>query len=152
MVDGMRSSVPGRGLGALGRGDVPAAMVDPSAPVRRREADGRRGPAPAPVATASPPPPQPPSSENLLVRFGLLSPEQVDDALRDQSTSGKHVAQIAVERGWVTREQLAQLVAQPGAPTTPPAPEPAPAPVAPPVLETAPQPEPEPDPEPEPVP
>src|SRR4051794_25585849 len=31
---------PGRGLAALGRGGVPVAMAAPSAPVRRREADG----------------------------------------------------------------------------------------------------------------
>src|SRR5258705_113493 len=40
MVDAVRSSVPGRELGALGRGDVPAAMAAPSASVRRRAADG----------------------------------------------------------------------------------------------------------------
>jgi len=46
MLDAMKSSVPGRELGALGRGDVPVPMAAPSVPVRRREADGRRGPAP----------------------------------------------------------------------------------------------------------
>ena len=46
MVDAMKSSVPGRELGALGRGDAPVPMAAPSAPVRRREANGRRGPAP----------------------------------------------------------------------------------------------------------
>ena len=40
MVDATGSSVSGRGLGVLGRGGVPAAMVEPSVPVRRREADG----------------------------------------------------------------------------------------------------------------
>jgi hypothetical protein len=107
--------------------------------------------APAPVATAPPPPA--PSTENLLVRFGLLTTEQVEEAIQDQRASGKHVAQIAVERGWVTREQLAQLVAQPAAPPAPePAPpvepaaavEPAPAPEPEPVLEVAPEPQVEP--------
>jgi hypothetical protein len=46
MIDAMKLSVPGRELGALGRGDVPVPMAAPSVPVRRREADGRRGPAP----------------------------------------------------------------------------------------------------------
>src|SRR5438270_13436894 len=46
MVDATRPSEPGRELAALGRGDVPAATLDASAPVRRREADGLRGPAP----------------------------------------------------------------------------------------------------------
>jgi hypothetical protein len=40
MIDATKSSVPGRELGALGRGDVPAVMAAPSASVRRREADG----------------------------------------------------------------------------------------------------------------
>jgi len=99
-------------------------------------------PAPAPVASAAPPPtPAAPSTENLLVRFGLLSTEQLDEALEEQRGSGKHVAQIAVERGWVTRDQLTQLVAGQTAPE--PAPEAA--------LELAPEPEPEPAPELEPA-
>jgi hypothetical protein len=123
----------------------PVASAAPSAP------------APAPVAPAPPPPAPPapaaetapsqsPSSENLLVRFGLLTIEQVDEALQEQRATGKHVAQIAVEREWVTREQLAQLVAQPPAPEASapaePTPTPAPAPVAPPVLDVAPAPDP----------
>lgn len=120
----------------------PVASAAPSAP------------APAPVATAPPPPApvtetppsQSPSSENLLVRFGLLTPDQIDEALREQRASGKHVAQIAVERGWVTREQLALLVTQAPATETPAPPEPTPAPVARPVLEVAPEPAPEPEP------
>ena len=106
---------------------TPVASAAPSAP------------APVPVATAPPPPaapaetpPSQPSNENLLVRFGLLTVEQVDEALREQRATGKHVAQIAVERGWVTREQLAQLVTQ--SPTAeapaPPEPTPTPAPAA----------------------
>jgi hypothetical protein len=39
MVDAMRSSVPGRELGTLGRAGVPPAMLEASVAVRRREAD-----------------------------------------------------------------------------------------------------------------
>ncbi len=46
MVDVTESFVPGRELVALGRRGVPAAMAEPSGPVRRGEADGRWGPAP----------------------------------------------------------------------------------------------------------
>jgi hypothetical protein len=46
MSAAMKSSVPGRELGALGRGDVPAAVATLPGPVRRREADGRWRPAP----------------------------------------------------------------------------------------------------------
>jgi hypothetical protein len=127
----------------------PVASAAPSAP-----APAPIAPAPPPpVPAAETPPSQSPSSENLLVRFGLITPEQVDEALQEQRATGKHVAQIAVERGWVTREQLAQLVTQPPATPAPAPPEPTPAPVAPPVLEVAPEPEPEPmQPEPSPEP
>ena len=108
----------------------PAAVVVATAP---------SPPAPAPVAQTAPSP----STDNPLVRLGLLSTDQVDEALEDQRSSGKHVAQIAVERGWVTREQLAELVSQPAGPAAPAAPEPEPAPVAAPVFEVAPEPEPE---------
>ena len=113
----------------------PAAAAVASAP--RPAPAPTPAPAPVPVATAAPEPAPPtptPSTENLLVRFGLLSTEQLDEALEEQRGSGKHVAQIAVERGWVTRDQLTQLVARQTAPE--PAPEAA--------LELAPEPEPEP--------
>jgi len=116
----------------------PAAVVVATAP---------SPPAPAPVAQTAPSP----STDNPLVRLGLLSTDQVDEALEDQRSSGKHVAQIAVERGWVTREQLAELVSQPAGPAAPAAPEPEPAPVAAPVLEVAPEPESKPEPKQEPV-
>jgi outer membrane biosynthesis protein TonB len=92
----------------------------------------------APAASPSPAPSPAPSTENLLVRFGLLTTEQVEEALQEQRGNGKHVAQIAVERGWVTREQLTQLLTQ-----TPPPPRPveaAPAPPPPPAAEVLPEP------------
>ena len=125
----------------------PAASASPAAP--RAAAP----PAPAPVAAAAPPPAPAPaaptaSTENLLVRFGLLSTDQLDEALLDQRESGKHVAQIAVERGWVTREQLSKLVPE-QAPPAAPEPTPTPAPVAPPAPAAAAAVEPEPEPEPQ---
>jgi hypothetical protein len=108
--------------------------------------------APAPVMSAPAPPAAAPaaSPENVLVRTGLISSEQLDEALREQRGSGKHVAQIAVEHGWVTREQLSQLVAQGSAPpASAPSEAPAPAAEAP---EVAPEPDPEPEPTPEPTP
>ncbi len=45
MIDATRSSVPGRELVCLGRGDGSAAMLEASVPARRRGADGSRGPA-----------------------------------------------------------------------------------------------------------
>ena len=112
-------------------------------------------PTPVPVGSAAPQPAPAaptPSTENLLVRFGLLSTEQLDEALVEQRGSGKHVAQIAVERGWVTREQLTQLVAGQTAPEPAPeptlelAPDPEPAPELEPAAEATPEPTPEPAP------
>jgi hypothetical protein len=101
---------------------APGAPAPVAAPAPAMTAPPSPAPAPAPAAPA-------PSTENLLVRFGLISTEQLDEALQDQRATGKHVAQIAVERGWVTREQLAQLVAQQQ--SAPPAEAPAPPPEAP---------------------
>jgi outer membrane biosynthesis protein TonB len=87
----------------------------------------------APAASPSPAPSPAPSTENLLVRFGLLTTEQVEEALQEQRGNGKHVAQIAVERGWVTREQLTQLLTRtPPPPAAEVVPEPAQAPPPPP--------------------
>src|SRR5438067_13597618 len=114
-------------------------------------------PTPVPVGSAAPQPAPAaptPSTENLLVRFGLLSTEQLDEALEEQRGSGRHVAQIAVERGWVTREQLTQLVAGQTAPEPAPeptlelAPDPEPAPELEPAAEATPEPTPEPAPAP----
>ena len=134
----------------------PPAAAAASAP-RPAPAAPAMAPAPVPVATAAPQPAPAaptPSTENLLVRFGLLSTEQLDEALVEQRGSGKHVAQIAVERGWVTREQLTQLVAGQTAPEPAPeptlelAPDPEPAPELEPAAEATPEPTPEPAPAP----
>jgi hypothetical protein len=134
----------------------PPVAVAP-APVAAPAPAPAPAPVPAPVASTAPAPaPAPaPSTENLLVRFGLLTTEQVDEALRDQRGSGKHVAQIAIERGWVTRDQLAELVTQTPPQTPPPAepePEAEPVPVPVPPAAVAPAAEPEVAPEPEPAP
>jgi hypothetical protein len=47
----------------------------------------------------------------LLVRSGALTIEQLSEALRVNVATGRNVEEIAVERGWVTAEQVAQLVA-----------------------------------------
>jgi hypothetical protein len=130
--------------------------------------------APPVVAEAEPALPQrPPLSKDditklpiqaLLVRGGHLTLDQLAEALRESVPTGKPVEEIAVERGWVSAEVLAELralkaeaateaVAPAAVAEEPPAvvevSEPvaeAPAPVVevPPVLVEAPPPEPEP--------
>src|SRR2546423_14752318 len=150
----------GSGIGQRLIGLQPPLSPPPAAAAvatAARPAAAPAAPAPVPVASAAPPPAPAaptPSTENLLVRFGLLSTEQLDEALEEQRGSGKHVAQIAVERGWVTRDQLTQLVAGQTAPEPAPEaalelapePEPEPAPELEPAAEAAPEPEPEPKP------
>jgi hypothetical protein len=68
----------------------------------------------------------------LLVRSGALTIEQLSEALRVNVATGRNVEEIAVERGWVTAEQVAQLVAAKQAVAPEPVAQvPAPVPVAP---------------------
>ena len=115
-------------------------------------------PAPEPAAPAPPvaPAPAPPAAvetpaalplEGLLLRFGLITTEQLTEAMRVRSATGKEIAAIVVERGWVDEAQIARVAAygpafEPNQPTAEPTPEP----------ETAPLAEPEPDPAPAPAP
>ena len=95
-------------------------------------------PAPAPAPPAEPEAPVGLPLEGLLLRFGLITTEQLTDAMRERSATGKDIGAIVVERGWVDAAQLARVVSGDTAP--------APAPVP------APEPEPAADPEPAPVP
>jgi hypothetical protein len=94
-----------------------------------------------------------PPIEARLVQAGKLSMGQLAQAHRDRLETGEPLLEIIVDRGWVTKEEIAELTGEPvAAPSTPPAPAAAaPAPPAP-----APQPdakrEPEPSPEPAPAP
>ncbi|TML85219.1 MAG: hypothetical protein E6G08_15095 [Actinobacteria bacterium] len=115
----------------------------------------------------APPAPQV-SLEAQLLRFRLVTPDQMSEAMKVHAETAKPVAETVVERGWISEADLAQVMASLGeaapapAPAPGPAPPPAPAPVAAPalivepappapVLEAAPPPPP-PAPEPEPKP
>jgi hypothetical protein len=84
----------------------------------------------------------------LLVRRGLLSIDQLSEALRENISTGRLVEDIAVSRGWVPADEVQRLYAAKHAldpnsvPTAaPPPPPPSPAPVAPPPpVQAAPQP------------
>ena len=93
-------------------------------------------PAPAPAAPAEPEAPAGLPLEGLLLRFGLITTEQLTEAMRERSATGKDIGAIVVERGWVAAAQLARVVS---GDTTP---EPAPEPAADPEPEPAPEPPP----------
>lgn len=54
-----------------------------------------------------------PDSKRLggyLIDAGLLTPSQVDVALRDQESTGMRFGDIIVERGWVKKQTIEYLV------------------------------------------
>ena len=109
-------------------------------------------PAPASVSEAPAPlaEPEEPAGlplEGLLLRFGLITTEQLTEAMRERSATGKDIGAIVVERGWVDAAQLARVVSGPTAAPEPEPepkvepeaePEPEPAPTAPPAAATQP--------------
>ena len=48
----------------------------------------------------------------LLVSEGLLAPDQLREAFEEQARSGERFGTIVVERGWVTRADVAMALAQ----------------------------------------
>src|SRR5438477_1158194 len=123
------------------RASAQAPMPTPPQP-ERPALEVAPAPAPAPPA-AAPAEPETPAGlplEGLLLRFGLVTTEQLTEAMRERGANGKDIGAIVVERGWVDAAQLARVVSG----DTAPAPEPATEP------EPAPEPEPAADPEPAP--
>ncbi len=98
-------------------------------------------PEPDPVA-AEPDPNAPGMLERKLLQFGLVTMDQLGEAMREEAATGRPVAGILIERGWVSQEQIAQLLEP--APPLAAAPEPVAAPVPVPVAELPPEPTPEP--------
>jgi len=97
-------------------------------------------PAPAEPVAVEPDPNAPGMLERKLLQFGLVTMDQLGEAMREEAATGRPVAGILIERGWVTQEQITQLF-EPAAPLTA-APVAAPVPVA--VAELPPEPTPEP--------
>jgi hypothetical protein len=89
--------------------------------------------------------------------MGLMTPDEVATTMREEAETGRSFAELAVERGRISAEDMAKLTssehaAEP-APQPPAAPAPPPAPVQPapePVAAAKPAPEPAPAPKPEP--
>ena len=92
-------------------------------------------PDPAPAAPAPAPEPEASTAlplEGLLLRFGLITTEQLTEAMRERSATGKDIGAIVVERGLVTEAQLARITSDGTAPTPEPEAAPEPEPPAPP--------------------
>src|SRR5438552_2581337 len=110
MVDATRSSEPGRELAALGRADVPAAMLEASAPVRRREANGLRCPAwPGDAGRERPRPVRSRSRAREIVASTILMREAErdrDDGLDVLEPRGGVVDPVVADVGRVARRDL----------------------------------------------
>jgi hypothetical protein len=66
-------------------------------------------PAPAPAEPAPAPEGELPL-EGLLLRFGLITTDQLTEAMRERAATGKDMGTIVVERGWVDEHQLARVI------------------------------------------
>ena len=100
-------------------------------------------PAPAPAAPAEPAE-APAMLERQLLQYGLVTMDQLGEAMREEAATGRPVAKILVEHGWVSHEQIAQLLNP--APVAEAPQEPAPAPAPPLLAEVPAEPAPEPTP------
>jgi hypothetical protein len=116
---------------------VPAAP-QPERPVL--EVAPPPAPADAPAVSTGPEVPAELPLEGLLLRFGLITTEQLTEAMRERSATGKDIGRIVVERGWVDAAQLARVVSYGPAFKPEPAADPDPEPVVEPEPEPAPPP------------
>lgn len=48
----------------------------------------------------------------LLLRSGLLSAEQLAEALEEKEATGQRIGEIVVQRGWLSDDDLARTLAE----------------------------------------
>ena len=137
IFDGGRvgATAPSEQFGGLLSQPPLSPAVDRPAPlptVSEPEPEPAPAPAPAEPVAAEPDPNAPGMLERKLLQFGLVTMDQLGEAMREEAATGRPVAEILIERGWVSQEQIAQLLepAQPLAAAPEPVAVPTPAPVA----------------------
>jgi type IV pilus assembly protein PilB len=47
----------------------------------------------------------------ILVEQGLITPQQVDEAMQEQKLTGEKIGEILVRKGWISREQVERCLA-----------------------------------------
>ena len=99
------SELPATPLGGVRLAGDPPVTSDVPAPPKAVIAEGVMPlPASAPAVPAAPAP-EPPAEgatlpvESLLLRFRMITPAQLADAMKEEAVSGKSVATIVVEGG-----------------------------------------------------
>ncbi len=70
----------------------PQQQQSPQQPVQQRKLSGKR-------------------TGEVLVEMGVLTPEQVEEAIAEQRTSRQRIGDIALEKGWVTKAKLMEALA-----------------------------------------
>src|SRR5437868_7462701 len=98
---------------------APPRQLSPVADVPRVEIPSAARPEPAADETE----PKAPSLERMLLKFGLLTPAQLGDAMREESASGRPLWEIVQERGWVSRDDLIRLAERSSSPEPNPEPQ-----------------------------
>jgi len=53
-----------------------------------------------------------PALGQLVLEWGLLNAEQLEIALAEHMSSGKRLGEVLIDHGWLTHEQLAELLHQ----------------------------------------
>jgi len=131
--------------GLLSQPPLSPASERPAPPPAASEPEPEPAAAPAPAepVAAEPDPNAPGMLERKLLQFGLVTMDQLGEAMREEAATGRPVAGILIDRGWVTQEQITQLF-EPVAPLVAEPVAAAPAPVAVAVAEVPPEPTPEP--------
>src|SRR5205814_1402392 len=92
-------------LGLLGRRRGGEARTVALRRIRQQRelADDERGPAHVEEAPGKP---------AVLVREGLLTPEQLEQALAEKERTGHRIGEIVVERGWAQPQDVARALAE----------------------------------------
>jgi DNA polymerase III subunit gamma/tau len=129
----------------------PLRTVAPPAPPAPVEVVEQVVSAPAPQPEPEAPAAEAPTRallplESLLLRFGMITLDQLNEAMRDEAVTGTPVSRYIVERGWVSDEDIARVVTPPENPPAPPiatAPAPSVHPAPTPVPDAPPEPEPQ---------
>jgi len=119
------SSPPTSGLNLSSppTGSGPSLSSAPRASGLMNEPPLSPGPAPVPAAAAVPAPPAatpPPSLEAQVVRLGLMTTAEVATTMQEQAETGRPFAELAVEHGRISAEDLARLTSAEAAPAVAP--------------------------------
>jgi hypothetical protein len=106
-ADPIQNSMTTNMHGYIGLAPGNDEQPQPAAPAELLPAVAAPAPAPDPALGGTA------ALESLLLRFGLVSSDQLGEALREQAETGRPVGAIVVERGWVSAADVERLTGAP---------------------------------------